>query len=318
MSNTRIPWFIALISILNIAGGAIFIGLAIASLLGFSILSGIISILSFILGLISFYIGKSLWKAKKWAYFGIILWTIAGIISSLLFLIFNLFRKGVIENTLGILLGIIIVFYLINNEKTKTYFGLSPHTSPKEIIYKSKKFLSEDSLNSLLIAIGIAITIIKFALFPLMSLATGTPLPLVIVESCSMYHESSFDDWWYKNEAWYSQKSITKSDFESYSIKNGLNKGDIVLVWGYSDYKKGDIIIFSSETKYPLIHRVVTLNPTSTKGDHNTDQIQSLETNIKDEQIHGKAILKIPALGWIKLILYEPLKSPEQRGLCSK
>jgi len=177
-------------------------------------------------------------------------------------------------------------------------------------------FLKKDTWQSWLISIILAIIIIKFIFFPLMSLITGTPLPLVVVESCSMYHESSFDDWWLQNSGWYESKNINKFDFLSFRLKNGLNKGDIVFVWGYAGYKKGSIIIFNSETKYPLIHRVVSLSPLATKGDHNSGQINGLETDIKPEQVVGKAIFKIPALGWIKLIFFEPFKSPDKRGFC--
>ena len=183
-------------------------------------------------------------------------------------------------------------------------------------IKKFWEFLKKDTWQSWIVSIIIIVVVLKFIFFPLMSLATGTSLPLVVVESCSMYHESNFDAWWSQNAAWYESRNIDKTEFEAFSLKSGLNKGDIVFVWGYGEYSKGDIMIFSSKTRYPIIHRIVSLSPLSTKGDHNPNQINEIETDIKQEQIIGKAVLKIPALGWIKLIFFEPFKNSEQRGLC--
>ncbi len=53
----------------------------------------------------------------------------------------------------------------------------------------------------------------------------------------------------------------------------------------------------------------------STKGDHNPDQL-SIEKEIHQNDVIGKAVLKIPLLGWVKLIFFEPLKPKEERGLC--
>ena len=185
----------------------------------------------------------------------------------------------------------------------------------KNQLKKFWHFLKQDTWQSWLISIILIIIFIKLILFPALSLITSTPLPLVVVESCSMYHESNFEDWWTKNQAWYESVKITKTDFESFSFKNGLNKGDIIFVLGRNNYKIGDIIIFEAQAKYPLIHRIIERDPTSTKGDHNTQQL-SIEQDIKNEAILGKAVLKIPLLGWIKLIFFEPFRPEQQRGLC--
>jgi len=77
----------------------------------------------------------------------------------------------------------------------------------------------------------------------------------------------------------------------------------------------GDIIIFDSSFQYPLIHRVVNKEPYGTKGDNNVGQL-SAEKEIVNEQILGKAVVRIPLLGWFKLIFFEGLKPAEQRGFC--
>ena len=187
--------------------------------------------------------------------------------------------------------------------------------SIKSKLKKFWKFLKEDTWQSWIVSIILIIIFIKLIFFPVLSLFTGSTLPLVVVESCSMYHESSFGDWWDRNKAWYESKNITEDNFKSFSFKNGLNKGDIIFVTAKKDYKIGDVIIFTAQTKHPLIHRIVTLSQIETKGDHNTNQLE-IEKNIKKESILGKATLKIPLLGWIKLIFFEPFKPEQQRGLC--
>ncbi len=189
--------------------------------------------------------------------------------------------------------------------------------SIKENLIKFWRFLKEDTWQSWIVSLVLAIIVIKFILFPLLSLITGSSFPLVVVQSCSMYHESSFDKWWEENGQWYESRNIAKEEFKTFSFKRGLNKGDIIIVTGYLKYNKGDIIIFNAGTQYPIIHRIVTINPTSTKGDNNQGQFSNgLESDIEDDKILGKSFIKIPLIGWIKLIFYEPFRNPKERGLC--
>ena len=58
----------------------------------------------------------------------------------------------------------------------------------KESLKKFWAFLQEDSWQSWVVSLILIIIIIKFVFFPLLSFVTGTTLPLVVVESCSMYH----------------------------------------------------------------------------------------------------------------------------------
>lgn len=165
-------------------------------------------------------------------------------------------------------------------------------------------FLKKDTWQSWLVSLLLLVIIIRFIFFPTLSLITGSSLPLVVVESCSMYHSSSFDNWWNQNEALYEQYDISKEDFSSFPSKKGLNKGDIIFVWGRSEIKKGDILIFEARQQHPIIHRTVTLDPISTKGDNNAQQ-HSFEENINERAVIGKASFKVPYLGWIKLSLFE-------------
>jgi len=192
----------------------------------------------------------------------------------------------------------------------------------KEQIKKFWNFLKEDTWQSWLVSLILLIVIIKFIFFPLMSLLTGTPLPLVVVESCSMYHESDFNTWWNSNAGWYEARNITKEQFKSFSLKYGFNKGDILFVTGRGTPHIGNVIIFKAESKYPIIHRVISLSPLETKGDHNSGQLTMAsygvdETNIDKNGIVGYARFKVvPLLGWVKLIFFEPLKPANERGFC--
>ena len=169
---------------------------------------------------------------------------------------------------------------------------------------------------------------IKFIFFPLLSLTTGTSLPLAIVESCSMYHEgnllSNYNNWWdYWNEK-YSNFEITKEEFQKFPFKKGFNKGDILFIVGTKpeNLKIGDVIIFNGGQTNPLIHRIVKIKQEgdkyifSTMGDHNAGQL-SVEKTINENQLVGKAVFKLaPYFGWGKLIFFEFKKSPTERGFC--
>jgi len=170
---------------------------------------------------------------------------------------------------------------------------------------------------------------IKFILFPILGLITGTSLPLAIVESCSMYHKgnflSSYDSWWKNHENKYEEFEITKERFEKYTLKKGFNKGDILFITGVKaeEIKVGDIIIFNANYQNPLIHRVIDVKKENNKysfstiGDNNNGQLE-VEQNISENQIIGKARFNIaPYVGWVKLIFFEPSKPQSQRGFCT-
>jgi len=82
-------------------------------------------------------------------------------------------------------------------------------------------------------------------------------------------------------------------------------KGDMMLVQGVEDVSVGDIIVFNvPDRSYPIIHRVNEINSEGirTKGDNN---FYIDPWRINKEDIYGKAILKFPLLGWVKIIFVE-------------
>jgi len=190
----------------------------------------------------------------------------------------------------------------------------------KKNIKKFWNFLwNDDSLLSWFLFLIIIFVFIKFIFFPTLSLIFGTSLPIVIVESCSMHHGEEFEVWWNENEELYKEFGITKNNFENFSLKNGFTKGDIFFVRGVDkeNVEIGDIIIFTnSQYNKPIIHRVVDLNPLQTKGDNNQGQIP-FEKNIDGDRIIGKSTqVRIPYIGWLKLIFFEPFRTESERGFC--
>ncbi|MBI3622986.1 signal peptidase I [Candidatus Pacearchaeota archaeon] len=171
---------------------------------------------------------------------------------------------------------------------------------------------------------------IKFIFFPLLSLTTGTQLPLAIVESCSMYHDGNilgnYDAWWNRHETKYSNLNISKDQFKDFIFKKGFNKGDILFIVGTKpeNIKIGDVIIFNGGTRNPIIHRVVEIKQEnggyyfSTIGDNNNGQL-TVEKDVAQTKIVGKAVFKLaPYIGWGKLIFFEPSKPSSERGFCNE
>ncbi len=188
----------------------------------------------------------------------------------------------------------------------------------------------DDSFKGWLFSVIFLVVFILFIFFPILRFATGTALPLAIVESCSMYHDgnllSNYNEWWRSHSSKYIKSNINNSDFESFIFKNGFNKGDILFIIGAKPEKiqKGDVIIFEAQRQNPIIHRVINIEENngiytfSTMGDNNQGQLE-IEKSISQDQLVGKAVVKLaPYLGWIKLIFYEHLRNPSEKGFCDE
>ncbi len=188
----------------------------------------------------------------------------------------------------------------------------------------------DESIKGWLFSIIFLFVFIKFIFFPVLGFVTGTSLPLAIVESCSMYHQgdlfSDYDSWWERHDSKYSAFNIDSSDFSTFFLNNGLNKGDILFVIKANPEKleTGDIIIFNANQKTPIIHRIIEIKEEngekifSTIGDNNKGQL-SFEKEILSNHLVGKAVLKVtPYFGWVKLIFYEHQKSAGEKGFCKE
>jgi hypothetical protein len=168
--------------------------------------------------------------------------------------------------------------------------------------------------------------IIAYSLNLFLGYALNTQTPVVAVFSCSMEHNdynswfckikenevcgkdmsgydpTNFDDYWKLCGSWYETQNISKNKFESFPFTDGLEVGDMIIVLNTNDFKVGDIIIFDTDfRKYPIIHRIYADgSKILTKGDNNSGP-----DSFEKTKIHGKAILKIPLLGWVKILFTE-------------
>jgi len=188
----------------------------------------------------------------------------------------------------------------------------------------------DESPKGWIITLVFLFIVIKFIFFPLLSFATGTALPLAIVESCSMYHEgnffSNYGNWWDYSKSKYSEFGITQEKFKKFIFKDGFNKGDILFIFGTKPekIKIGDVIIFNTGQTNPIIHRVMDIDKNnetyffSTMGDHNSMQIP-YEKRIHESQVVGRAAFKLaPYLGWGKLIFFEHKQPAGNKGFCDR
>jgi signal peptidase I len=193
-------------------------------------------------------------------------------------------------------------------------------------------FWKEDSVWSWIVNVIVAFLVIRYIVYPLLGLVLGTGFPIVAVVSESMEHglhdynicgqdigtfHESFDNYWDVCGNWYEQHGITKSEFRKYPFKNGFNKGDVIILWraNRDNLEVGDILVFQGNKPQPIIHRVVKVWIENdkyfyqTKGDHNRESFDPIrETKIEEERILGKGGLRIPYLGWLKILFVDALK----------
>lgn len=193
----------------------------------------------------------------------------------------------------------------------------------REVVHKTWDFIwNSNSILSWIINIILAFVIIKFLLYPGLGLAMGTSHPIVAVVSNSMEHDYDFDRWWDSSALcgsgqctqgdFYREFGITKTGFLEFRLKNGFNRGDVMFLRGIkpSSMKVGDVIVFKSGRPDPIIHRVIKVWKADgryyfqTKGDHNSRSLGGSSLNemqISEEQVIGKAMFRVPYLGWIKI-----------------
>ncbi|MFO8016295.1 MAG: signal peptidase I [Candidatus Woesearchaeota archaeon] len=171
-------------------------------------------------------------------------------------------------------------------------------------------FWEEDTLLSWIVNIIVAFILIKWIVYPGLGLVLQTDYPVVAVISNSMEHDNGFGEWWSTQGEWYEERGISEEDFTDYIFSNGFNRGDIMILQGAEEdeIKVGDVIVYKSYIREePIIHRVVRVNKTAggshfyvTKGDHN-DRPYPFEIRINPDDVLGKALFRIPYMGWIKI-----------------
>ncbi len=178
----------------------------------------------------------------------------------------------------------------------------------KNLLKKIWWFIWHDnSIASWIVNIILAFLIVKFVIYPGLGLLLGTSYPVVAVVSNSMHHNTDFENWWAENRNFYEKYGFTKEDFKNARFSNGFNKGDIILLVGTKpkDIKEGDVIVYHSRyLANPIIHRVIEKKEIENKtmfrmkGDNNPVPDAEIVT---PSQIVGKAVVRVPAIGWIKI-----------------
>ena len=179
----------------------------------------------------------------------------------------------------------------------------------------------DDSVLSWVTSILIAFIAIKYVIYPLLGLLMGTQFPIVAVVSDSMEHNQPFDQWWAIQQDHYLRHNITMDDFQEFPMPRGFDKGDIIVLVGVAEERvePGDIIVYWGGKAYPIIHRVIAVNGDGTfqtKGDNNPGQI--IQPPLDERRIPydrpcldeadgtcdivlGKAVFRVPWLGWVKI-----------------
>lgn len=207
----------------------------------------------------------------------------------------------------------------------------------KKIANETKRFLkwvwSDDSISSYLVFLALAFILLKFLIFPVISLGLNTSYPIVAIVSGSMEHDVTghqicgktlnedksldFNKYWHYCGDYYEKEfNISKQEFSEFPYSEGLNIGDVMILYGKepTEIKKGDVIVFKPQnemfyqSKGPVIHRVVKKWKEDgeyyfrTKGDHNKVSQERFEAKIPAEDIFGASVLRIPYIGMVKVV----------------
>jgi len=194
----------------------------------------------------------------------------------------------------------------------------------------------DDSFGSYILNFILAFIIIKFIFFPALGFLLNNSYPVVAIVSGSMEHKIvenrvcdkyvvdenykklDFNSWWNLCGEYYKKFNISQKSFEEFKYKNGLNIGDVMVLYGKKpkDINVGDVLVFIPqdrnffETKGPVIHRVINIWQDEqetyhfrTKGDHNPQSFEGFENDISEENVIGVGVIRIPYIGFAKIVL---------------
>jgi signal peptidase I len=123
------------------------------------------------------------------------------------------------------------------------------------------------------------------------------------------------DFFWDACGDFYQNYGIAQEDFADFPFSRGFNTGDIIVLIGSKpeNVEVGDVIVFAANQPDPIIHRVIFTwtedgkTHYTTKGDHNPTTL-SFEKEISEDRLIGKAVFRIPWLGYIKIWFVEFLR----------
>ncbi|MEM3126470.1 MAG: signal peptidase I [Candidatus Woesearchaeota archaeon] len=191
-------------------------------------------------------------------------------------------------------------------------------------------FIWEDnSIWSWIANIILSFVLIKYLVFPVLGFVLNTSYPVVAVVSGSMDHrpeqnllcgkqvdnyDNNFDGYWNICGKWYETNEIKREEFIKFPFSRGFAKGNVVVLFGEDpeNIQVGDVIVFQKKSPVPIIHRVVKKWKEDetwyfrTKGDHNQDVFEAIgEAKISAHEITGKAVFRVPLLGYVKILFVE-------------
>ncbi len=217
----------------------------------------------------------------------------------------------------------------------------------------------DDSFLSYVLNFAFAFLFIKYLFFPVLGFALNNDFPIVAIVSGSMEHKVvnsyvcgknldignknlNLNEWWnYCGNYYEKNYNLSLNDFSSFSYKNGLNIGDVMVLYGkkIENIEIGDVLVFEPQDKLengkslffntfgPVIHRVVAIHEENgqiyfqTKGDHNSDSVSEhkrsgfvngiyqtydfddFETRIPQEDVIAVAVFRVPYIGYVKILL---------------
>ncbi len=212
---------------------------------------------------------------------------------------------------------------------------------PKTFLQRAWYFLwDDDSALSWVVSVILAFVLIKYLIYPGLGFALGTTHPVVAVVSGSMEHKlvkgvvcghspqeysSDFSSFWETCGSFYAEYGIGKEQFMGFSFSKGFNTGDIIFLTGKKpkDINVGDVIVLKAGQPDPIIHRVISKREEgekyffATKGDHNPSMLP-FEMSIDESRLIGRAVFRIPLLGYIKIWFVELLKTLGLAGSIGK
>ncbi|MFW6024780.1 MAG: signal peptidase I [Candidatus Woesearchaeota archaeon] len=177
----------------------------------------------------------------------------------------------------------------------------------------------EDTALSWILNLVLAFILVRFLIYPGLSLILGTNFPVVTVITGSMVQEGSFNNWWNSpiNEditqgEFYERYNISINKFKEFPFNRGFNIGDLIILRGKNpeEIEIGDALVFEASLSKPIIHRVIDKWKEdgkvyfTTKGDNNNGIISGNDINeekISSDRVIAVGFLRIPYIGWVKL-----------------
>lgn len=194
----------------------------------------------------------------------------------------------------------------------------------------------DDSAHSYVVTLIVAFFFIKFLFLPGVGFALGNDFPVVAIVSGSMEHkivdhkicgvykpslknkDLNFDDWWDICGYYYIENyELSKDDFSNFEFKNGLNTGDVMVIYGKKpeNINVGEVLVFIPgdlnwyNSHGPVIHRVVDKWENDgeyffrTKGDHNSvsSDANNFESAISGDDVIGVPVVRVPLIGYVRI-----------------